>query len=406
MENEGYEEDHSRPDGEQSSFETSNRNQLHAVTIDGDSSIATHPDGHVYEDISTDAEKGLEFSETSFDKSRSSHENKSLRLSDATKAAWLGRPSSIVSPTIDRYFENDSALCSSAGISANCESPISPSLAAPTAIEDARSGLSTNSCGFRRDVPESASSRENEDSARDASTVQSDRRPNRRRRKKDCKHCRNKLTSASSCEKLNEPADTKDAILGENASKHPDEEEFNVANLLLQEPFLHSQNLKIYPVASRTSLRGIVTAGKGSSAFPAYSENGLGNANATLPNVMNDEMFGQVADSNRSKMYRENNGVLINGIDMRINSIYSQERWYGKELPVFYTDVKDQSPFQVSHAVLKLCSIFLPVFSKVSRMMEDACARENQKPRTKYIKFLYFARAAVGLHKRKNKRRL
>jgi len=35
---------------------------------------------------------------------------------------------------------------------------------------------------------------------------------------------------------------------------------------------------------------------------------------------------------------------------MRINSIYSQDRWYGKEPQIFYTDIKDQNPFQVNCA--------------------------------------------------------
>ncbi|XP_026826776.1 uncharacterized protein LOC105281994 isoform X2 [Ooceraea biroi] len=345
MENEGYEEDQSRTEGEQSTLENSNH-QLHASTIEADASIVTvtHSDGHVYEDISTNTEKTLELSETPFsDKSQSIHETKDLRLPDATKRAWISRPSSIASPTIDRYFRNDSTLPSSAGISANRESPVSSSL---TASKDDPARLSKNSCDFRRDVLENVSLESSrEDSTRDAS-VQSDRRPNRRRRKKDCKHCRSKLSSASSCEKLNELADGRDAILRENASKHPDKE-FDVTNLLFREPFLHSQNLKIYPIVNRASLRDI-GAKKG---FPAFSENRLGNAAGTSPNAIDDGILGQVAESNQTKMYQESNGVLINGIDMRVNSIYSQDRWYGKELPVFYTGVKDQNNFQRAYSL-------------------------------------------------------
>jgi len=349
MENEGYEEDQSRAKGGQSTFETSNRDQLHS---DSSSAIATHLDGHVYEDISTDIERTLEFSETSSsDKSGNAHEIKDLRSLDATNQAWVSRPLSIVSPTIDRYFRNDSTLSPLAGISANRESPVSSSLAASMASDDDSAKLSKNSCDLRRDVAESVSlesSRENEGSTRDAS-VQSDRRPNRRRRKKDCKHCRSKLTSASSCERLNELADDKDVIFEEDTNKHPDKD-LDVTNFSFREPFPRSQNLKIYPVVSRASLRDI-SVRKDSYAFPAFSENRLGNATNTLPHIMDKEISGQVVESNQIKMYPESNGAFANGIDMRINSIYSQERWYGKELPIFYTDVKDQSSFQVSHIV-------------------------------------------------------
>jgi len=347
MENEGYEEDQSRAEGGQSTFETSNRDQLHG---DSSNATATYVDGHVYEDISTDTERTLEFSETSFsDKSRNAHEIKDLRSLDATKQAWVSRPLSIVSPTIDRYFRNDSTLSPLAGISTNRESPVSSSLATSMASDDDPARFSKNSCDLRRDVAESVSlesSRENEGSTRDAS-VQSDRRPNRRRRKKDCKHCRSKLTSASSCERLNELADEKEVILEEDKCPGKD---LDVTNLSFREPFPRSQNLKIYPVASRTSLRDIGVR-KDSYTFSAFSENRLSNAISTLPHVMDKEISGQVAESNQIKMYPESNGIFANGIDMRINSIYSQERWYGKELPIFYTDVKDQSSFQVRHIV-------------------------------------------------------
>jgi len=351
MENEGYEEDQSRAEGGQ--FETSNRDQLQG---DSSTAIATHPDSHIYEDISTDTERTLELSETSdlSDKSRNAREIKDLRSLDATEQAWVSRPLSIVSPTIDTCFRNDSTLSPLAGISANRESPVSSSLAASMASDDDPARLSKNSNDLRRDVAENVSlesSRENEDSTRDAS-VQSDRRPNRRRRKKDCKHCRSKLTSASSCERLDELANGKDMILEEDTNKRGPDKDLDVTNLSFREPFPLSHNLKIYPVASRTSLRDI-GAKKDSYAFPAFSENRLGNATSTCgPYIVDKEISNQIAGNNQIKMYSENNGVFANGnLDMRINSIYSQERWYGKELPIFYTDVKDQSTFQVNHVV-------------------------------------------------------
>lgn len=352
MENEGYEEDQTRVEEEQpGTYETSNCDQLHAATIDGyDSCIATttHLDpGHVYEDISTGSpvRKNLEFSETSFSDESRGCESKDLRSPDATKQARPNGPSSIATSTIDRS-RNDPMLSPSAGIVADRANPVSSSLATSTASEDDPPGgppknFSLENNSLRQDVAAGASSgstRENEDSTRERAPVQSDRRPNRRRRKKDCKHCRSKLISASSCEKLNELP--KDAILRENTGEHLNKD-LDVNNLSFREPFLlRSQNSNVCPIVNGTDLRDI-DAGKGSAAFHAFSGKRLGNAIA-----MNDEMSG----SNLDKMYHGSNGVLINDIDMRINSIYSQDRWYGdcRELPVFYTDVKDQSAFQVS----------------------------------------------------------
>lgn len=348
MENQGYEEDQSRASEKQSTLESCRRDQqLRVDTIDviDDPAVArttTHPEGHVYEDIAIGARTdACEIPERT-SCSDETPDPRETRI-DIARQAWTSNPSS---PTIES-FQQSSTLFSSAGISTNHDSATISS--ASKTSED----VSEKAFGNRepRELAASAlpghvssSPRTKDDSSQDTSVTQSDRRPNRRRRKKDCKHCRSKL--AGSCEKLDElMIDGKDTILKEKGNDHSDKHP-DTSTLLFRESLLRSQNIKIYPVVSRTSLRDTCGAKRNSSAFPAseYGVHATENPAKYLLNVENNRMFGQVVDSAQSKIL----GVSGNVTDMRINSIYSQDRWYGKDSQIFYTDVKDQNPFQVS----------------------------------------------------------
>lgn len=350
MENQGYEEDQSRAAQEQSTLESRRRDQQLCTdpidVIDNPvvARITPHPEGNLYEDIVIDA--GTNTCELS---ERTSCSDESRNLSETggllAKQAWINRP---LSSTIDRPFQQNSTLFSR--ISTNHDSTTTSSR---TSEDDPERVF-----GKSRDLPVpslsdvsenvSLSLQANEDSSRDASVTQSDRRPNRRRRKKDCKHCRSKLADAGSCEKLDELIDSKDTILKENRDnyldKHPD-----ASTLLFRESLLRPQNIKVYPIVSRTSLRDIGTNRSSSAAFPAseYGVHRTENAARFLLNMENDKMLGQVVEGAQNKIL----GVPGNGTDMRINSIYSQDRWYNKESQIFYTDVKDQNPFQRAYSL-------------------------------------------------------
>jgi len=349
MENQAYEEDQSRVAEEQSTLESRRNQQLRADTIDGDPVVertTSHPEGHVYEDIASGAGiDACELSERSCpDESREAEDRRSI---DLARRAWINGPPS---PAIDRPFQQSSTISCSARISTNYDSATTSGGASRTSEDDPERAFEKS-----RDLPVpplsenvsenvSSSPRANEDSSRDAPVTQSDRRPNRRRKKKDCKHCRSKLVDAGSCEKLDELVGSKDAILRVNGDNHRDRHP-DASSLLFRESLLRSQNIKIYPIVSRTSLRDI--GSKRNSAFPAseYGVHTKENVAKFLLNAENDRMLGQVMENAQNK-------ILISGneTDMRINSIYSQDRWYGKEPQIFYTDVKDQNPFQVSCA--------------------------------------------------------
>lgn len=315
MENQGYEKDHSR-------------------VKDSDSDLArtsTHPEGHVYEDISTTTDIPDSSERISFlDESR----NNDCRSAESAGQAWINESSN------DKSYQQNSTL-SSPTISTNHDSANSTSQTVFRTNEDENS---ENSCGKSCDHPAasppedvptgSVSSQKNEDLLRDNILMQSDRK--RRRRKKDCKHCRSKLAGANSCEKLDES--NKDAILRENENNHREKDS---SGFLFRESLLRPQNIKIYPMMDRMSLREI-SAKSSSNAFFVTETNS-----------------GPRSTENEFLMNAENNRNKLLGTDMRINSIYSQDRWQGKESPIFYTDIKDQNPFQVSYAADVRAQVFL-----------------------------------------------
>jgi len=320
MENQAYEEDQSRAE-EQPTLESQSDRQPHVDTIDdGDSCVprtTMHTESHVYEDISVDTEditgEHVEFSEQISlpDESRDTCEIRDCRSADFVRQAWISKPS-ITFPVLNNPFQRSSTLPFSAEISAKHDS------ASPTSCktndDDLERGFGKLCNLLSGNVSEnvSPSSRtENEDSSRDRASTQPDRKPNqRRRKKKDCKHCRSKLAGAGSCEKLDELADSKDAFLKENGSDHKDLE---VSNFLFRESLPRPQNIKIYPTVNRTSLRDIGAKRSCSAAFPT-SENGLHLTEKFLMNAGSDKMLDGMAENNQNKIL----GMSKNGIDMRI----------------------------------------------------------------------------------------
>ncbi|XP_014488491.1 PREDICTED: uncharacterized protein LOC106751818 [Dinoponera quadriceps] len=354
MENQGYaEEEQSRTAEKQSTFESSsNLRQLHENAIDSFiTKTATYHENHVYEDIFTsNTENPSKFCKqtSSPDEIQNICEIQDRRTADFTKQAWVSETSSIASPVIEKSFQQ-SSLSSSARISANHDS--SSSWKVSRTSEDDIEESCRNPCDLSRvlhgNVEEALSSspRLNENSLRDATSLS---RPNRRRRKKDCKHCRSKLAGANSSKKLDELAGSKDAILKENGNNNrQDKDSDPTSNLLFRDSILKSQNIKIYPILNRASLRDLDT--KRTRSFP-MSENGLrpmaDNATNLLANTRNDKILDYMMESNQNKQEMSRNGT-----DMRVNSIYSQNRWYGKDTPIFYTDHKDQNPFQKTYSL-------------------------------------------------------
>lgn len=342
MENQGYEEEHSRAE-EQSTLEFRYRDrEPHDTIVRGDdplvaSRTTTHPESHVYEDFSTERvapelSERISFPDGTKDRQKSA---------DFAKQTWINHGSPSIAIPDESLVQQ--TLASSAEISTNHDSATSSTR---TNKDDDLEKVSKNPPDLPGSLPErdvlergmsSSSVPEKEDSSQ---PVQPDRRTTRRRKKKDCKHCRSKLAVTNSCEKLDELAGSNDAILRENEINRRNKDPDLTSNLLFRDSLLRPQNIKIYPIVKRTSLRDI-------GAPTVFFENEL---NLTAENsakfLAHDRMFGQVTESDQNKIGSRNGAT-----DMRINSIYSQDRWYGKESPIFYTDVKDQNPFQRAYSL-------------------------------------------------------
>ncbi|XP_025152388.1 uncharacterized protein LOC105181089 isoform X3 [Harpegnathos saltator] len=361
MENQGYEEEQSRIE-EQSVPKSCHRDQqLYVDTIDGDPSVAratTYPESHLYEDISINTEISTQFleqtsslSETQDNNETDNHEIQDQQPIDFTKQAWVNGTSSNTSLVIEKSNQQNSTLSSLVEISANYNRVSSSPRAVSRTSEDDTEGFNKNPCSFHRNVKENISSipRQSENFSRDT-IVQSDRRPNRRRKKKDCKHCRNKLSSANTCEKLDELVNNKDTILKETGNDHR-EKNPDVSNFLFRDSILKSQNIKIYPMLNKTSFQDLGTKKSYSTAFHT-SENGsrlMEDASNFLANAQNDKMLHKMTESKQNKLLEAPRNSALS--DMRINSIYSQDRWYDKDTSIFYTDFKDQNPFQKAYSL-------------------------------------------------------
>lgn len=143
--------------------------------------------------------------------------------------------------------------------------------------------------------------------------TQTEPRPNRRRRKKDCKHCRKAIGPRG------------DAILQKNQENQ--ERNFPTGN----------SDVQTNPLTVFTISETVRCSPSSTLKFIEYERNEV------RSNV------GHVPENNEEKalIVPEKN----NRPGMRVNSIYSQERWYAKEAPVFFTNVKEHASFQRAYSL-------------------------------------------------------
>lgn len=164
--------------------------------------------------------------------------------------------------------------------------------------------------------------------------AQSGCRPNRRRRKKDCKHCRSKAAASASARLCDaDHREHQEAALGKNQQPQPILDPCNLGLLAARSPGGMAERKELAgPAADPT----VFTISENVGGSP-------GNALKLLEYERNDA--GPIRETNDGK-------ALItpekNPAGMRVNSIYSQDRWYAKEAPIFSTDVKEHGTFQVS----------------------------------------------------------
>lgn len=179
--------------------------------------------------------------------------------------------------------------------------------------------------------------------------LQAEGRPNRRRRKKDCKHCRSKVassaTNARECESDDKETET---VSRKNAENEYKQRTTDPRHSILADPCSFSG------LPERSSMRnahdGAVTRGNSSSVFTISEKVGRSATSSplTIESEMNDGSANLVSATGTNVDNALTASEEKTRASMRVNSIYSQDRWYAKEAAIFVTDVKEHGNFQVS----------------------------------------------------------
>ncbi|XP_078047140.1 uncharacterized protein LOC144475277 isoform X2 [Augochlora pura] len=167
-------------------------------------------------------------------------------------------------------------------------------------------------------------------------------RPNRRRRKKDCKHCRSKAVASTydrECE-IDERENEEEIVSRKNRDNK--QRQFPA---LIEEPrtILDPCDLaavRTYPPPIGNGDQQLSARGTESFSVFTISEKPAASPK-TQPKLIELE-------DPRSKEAKPVLSQEKSRAGMRVNSIYSQDRWYAKEAPIFCTDVKEHGSFQIS----------------------------------------------------------
>ncbi|XP_076167127.1 uncharacterized protein LOC143146583 isoform X2 [Ptiloglossa arizonensis] len=157
-------------------------------------------------------------------------------------------------------------------------------------------------------------------------------RPNRRRRKKDCKHCRSKAAA-----KEHETDDKERAEESTNVLRRNRDNEH-------QRP-RDSESLE------ETNLGPNTDHGKPNDSLTIYTiAEKIGQVQNTVTLIEYERNHGHATETNN----KEDRALIASEksrAGMRVNSIYSQDRWYAKEAPIFFTDVKEHGSFQRAYSL-------------------------------------------------------
>lgn len=164
------------------------------------------------------------------------------------------------------------------------------------------------------------------------------RRPNRRRRKKDCKHCRSKVAAFIDGEQRQVGERENETVLRKNRDNEQ-QQRLQVSND--PQTILDPRNFTMLPACSPNELTG----NDSSSVFTISEKIGDGS-----PVNLIERNEGCANLANPAVINGDNNALIRSEksrLSLRVNSIYSQERWYAKGASIFCTDVKQHGTFQV-----------------------------------------------------------
>ncbi|XP_076756668.1 uncharacterized protein LOC143426859 isoform X3 [Xylocopa sonorina] len=192
-----------------------------------------------------------------------------------------------------------------------------------------------------------------------AQSGQAECRPNRRRRKKDCKHCRMKAAAQACCSQEHQVGDRgNDTILRKNRNNEQ-QQRLHAMDLDSSDPqmILDTRNLAMVPL--RSPIREadeLAVTGNNSSPIFTISEkiDEPRSQDNTITPIEGERNDGRAYFANSTDANEGSNALTATEktrASMRVNSIYSQDRWYTKEAPIFLADVKEHGSFQRAYSL-------------------------------------------------------
>lgn len=329
MENQGFEEEH-QPGSRaaESSFPR--------IDFVAHASVSHVADGHVYEDILPGVEQVSRIlsSPNQSPQTPNSDHRKTSESTDDRVPKVSSRSVKVCSSPTDQEAE-------SCGFRRNLTLPFrrSSGLDPPGASSSVRVTSREKKTGWREDNAENSESVSPIDKDREVSvqTQSAEARPNRRRRKKDCKHCRSKAVAFSYDRECEIDENEEETVLKRNRDNR---RQFH--QVIANDPrsILDPCDLGVLRTCgSPAGLGDTVAARMGNDPLCVFT---ISEKVARSPGDQKlIEYEGNRIQEKSAVSQQKSRG-------MRVNSIYSQDRWYAKEAAIFCTDAKEHGSFQVS----------------------------------------------------------
>ncbi|XP_033342286.2 uncharacterized protein LOC117229715 isoform X2 [Megalopta genalis] len=333
MENQGFEEEHQPgiPPAEQSFA-------LPRIDFVGHASASHVADGHVYEDILPGIESVTRIS-IAADQRPSSDEQPSQPEGDRISRA-------ATTTTTTTMLEQDELSC---GFRRNLTLPFRRSGGLDPAGANSSVRVTSREKSSWHEEAETAGNAEtiapSIEKDRDARQQPAEARPNRRRRKKDCKHCRSKAVASTY---------DRDCEIDERENEEEIVSRKNRDNKQRQFPALIEDPRTILDPCDLAAVRTYPPIGNNGDKqqhHPARGTEPLCVFTITEKPAASPKTQPKLIELEDPRGKEVNKPVLAqekSRAGMRVNSIYSQDRWYAKEAPIFCTDVKEHGSFQIS----------------------------------------------------------
>ncbi|XP_017762264.1 PREDICTED: uncharacterized protein LOC108552304 isoform X2 [Eufriesea mexicana] len=177
-----------------------------------------------------------------------------------------------------------------------------------------------------------------------STALQPECRPNRKRRKKDCKHCRSKAAAFANARELEADDRENETVLRKNRDN---EQRLQVLDSSEPQTILDTRNFTTLAACSANrKVDELAITGSNTTSVFTISEKVEGSPASTMK-FIERERSGSAETKEDNTLIRSERSRP----SMRVNSIYSQDRWYAKGAPIFFTDVKEHGTFQRAYSL-------------------------------------------------------